>query len=407
VVLSVVAALVLMGLGLEMLIQLDQTASKAAGSWHLKQTVFACLAVVIMLTLVLLPYQKTARWSYGLFIAALLILAAVAAVQLAGKFGLHVSFFEQICPKVGGARRWIRLGPVQFQPSEFAKITYILALAWYLRYRSSYRRLLGLLGPFVVTLVPMCLILVEPDLGTVMLFLPVLFVMLYAAGAKRRHLTLIIVLGVLSVPFLFFQMADYQQRRVVGMLLQHDRVREFLAENPEWKNRVYPGRRLARWSLEEGYQLNHSKHMLGSGQLVGYGLGQGPYVEKPTLPHMHNDFIFAVIGHQLGFCGAMVVILAYLAFAVGGIEVATATDDPFGRLVAVGVVAMIITQAFINVGMTLGLMPVTGMTLPFVSYGGSSLVSSMILVGLLVWVNAHRPVVIGPRKPFEFPEEEQ
>jgi len=396
----VVVVLVLLAFNLTLIRVLDR-AGAGPGGMFVKQTIYAAGGLIVMAAVAALPYQKLGRWAYGLFAAAVALLGLLVLARLGAPL------LGRICPQVNGAYRWIRLGPVQVQPSEFAKIAYILALAWYLRYRHSYRRLVGLLGPFAVTLAPMALILVEPDLGTVLLFLPVLFVMLFAAGAKVRHLGLVILLGVLSLPGFFMLMQPYQRNRVLGVLLQSQGTRRWLAAHPAVKNRLYPGRALKRWQwTPEGYQLHHAKQALGSGRTHGHGLGKGAYFKRPRqLPHSHNDFIYAIIGHQFGFIGSAIVIAAYLVFALVGVEIAGGTDDPFGRLVAVGVVAMIVTQAFINIAMTMGLMPITGVTLPFVSYGGSSLVTSLALTGLLVSVSTYRPVIIS-RKPFEFTDQQ-
>ena len=277
-VLVLVPMVLLVALGALLLDLLDQTGTAGAGSWFKKHLVFSAVGLCVLLVLAMVPYQRIGRWSYGLFALAVILLAVV----LAGKAGVPIA--RAVCPEINFAYRWIRIGPVQFQPSEFAKIGFILALAWFLRYRSNYRRLTGLIGPFVVTLVPMGLILLEPDLGTVLLFLPVLFVMLFAAGARVKHLMLVVCLGLLSVPLFFTVMKDYQRRRIVGMLLQSSQVRAMLGQRSGLKRYLYPNKSLGRWKLErEGYQLHHSKQALGSGMLLGQGLGKGPYLSRPRL----------------------------------------------------------------------------------------------------------------------------
>jgi rod shape determining protein RodA len=364
------------------------------------QLIFLALALVAMLGVRALNYQRIGDVAYLFFIFILILLAAVLVFGIAGKF---FPFLNRVVPNINGSYRWINFGFFRFQPSEFIKIAYILGLARYLRYRKNYRDFSGLLGPFALTLLPMLLILLEPDLGTVMLLLPVLFIMLFAAGARIKHLAAIVLLMIISIPILFSFMKPYQQRRIAGALLQEESSRNWLAGHPKLKNILYKDKDLARWDqTEEGYHLNRSKIAVGSAGLFGFGLGKGPCIDGTyRLPECHNDFIFAMIGHQFGFIGAAGVVAFYLVIAVGLVEIAGKCAEPFGRLVAVGVLAMLGTQACINIGMTIGLMPITGVTLPFISYGGSSLLTYFILIGLALAVDRTRPIHIGP-KPFEF-----
>ena len=267
-------------------------------------------------------------------------------------------------------------------------LPYILALAGYLRFRTNYRAVRGLLGPFILTLIPTALILKEPDLGTSLLLLPTMFVMLFVAGAKVRHLVLFLVLGALAAPAFYFSpfMQDYQKKRV-RVLINQDSTDK-------------------RWRLNEGYQLNQSKIALGSGGLFGQGFRGGAFFRYNLLPEDHNDFIFAVLGHQWGFFGSAAILVCYLVIFIAGLTIASMTTDPFGRLLAVGICALLIIQTTINVGMTMGLLPVTGMTLPFASMGGSGLVANYLAIGLLVDVARRRPVSIAP-KPFEFDYEDE
>jgi cell division protein FtsW (lipid II flippase) len=281
------------------------------------------------------------------------------------------------------------------------KVGYILALAWYLRRRDNVRRLSGLLGPFVLTVLPMLLVLMQPDLGTALLLMPVLFVMLFAAGARLRHLLTVILLGAVSLPLFWNRMHDYQRFRVAGVLLQIEAIRTSISENPDspwaW---LCTADAAKRWEQGDGFQLIGSKTALGSGGLLGHGWKEGTYVKFEFLPARHTDFIFAIIGEQFGFVGCLGVLGCYLLIILAGVEIAVATSEPFGKLLAVGVVSMIFTQAAINVGMTMGLAPVTGIPLPFMSYGGSSMMVSYLLIALLISVSQHRPFSVAPR-PFE------
>ncbi|HSU65824.1 MAG TPA: FtsW/RodA/SpoVE family cell cycle protein, partial [Tepidisphaeraceae bacterium] len=263
-----------------------------------------------------------------------------------------------------------------------------------LRFRSNYRTMKGLLGPFAVALVPLAMVLKQPDLGMASLFVPTLFAMLFVAGARIKHLLLVALLGLAMVPVLWFAgpkpdgpdlpvfrhlpvfVKDYQRKRVYAMF-RHD----------------------PKTMRELGYQTQRALAAFASGGLTGKGPGVIPLGQN--VPEAHNDMIFALVGEQFGFVGAAVVLGAFLVLFASGIEIAAATREPFGRLVAVGIVCMLATQAFVNLMVMLRLMPVTGITLPFVSYGGSSLVSGYMAVGLLLNVGQNRPLVIA-RESFDY-----
>jgi cell division protein FtsW (lipid II flippase) len=307
---------------------------------------------------------------------------------------------------VNGACRWLRFGTakkfLQVQPSEFCKIAYILALAWYLRFRRNYRKLTGLIGPFALTLLAMVLILFEPDLGTVILMMPILFSMLFVAGAKAKHLLVIVLLAVLVSPLLWHKMNLYQRQRISCVLLQNAALRNKLKTSPTLA-KILTGREHfneTQWLHGRGWQLRNSKAAIASGGLKGYGFAQGPYLKYNYLPERHNDFIFAIIAHQWGFIGSVVLLGLYAVIMACGVEIAWLNTDPFARLISVGIIAMFAVQVIVNVSMTLGLMPITGLTLPLVSYGGSSLVVSMIAIGLLNNIGRRRPFSVAA-KAFE------
>jgi len=345
--------------------------------WFPLQLRWLVISISVFLLLNLVPYSHLGRVSYTLFGITLGMLILI----MIGKY----LFPMPLIPWRNGAHRWIDLGPVQLQPSELSKLTYIFALAWYLRLRKNFRNLTGLIGPFALTLLPMLLILWEPDLGTVLLFLPLLFSMLFVAGARIGHLAAIIGIGLLVSPVFYFSLSNYQRDRIKG-LIQQDPT------NAEWVQGV-------------GYHLHRSKIYIATGELTGYAEEpvpeEGVVTRIPYLPEEHNDFIFARIAHTWGFSGAMLVILLYTLLIIGGIEIAAHQVEPFGRLLAVGISTLFAIQVFINIGMTMGLMPVTGLNLPFVSYGGTSLLCNFIALGILVNVARYRPYQLGP-KAFEF-----
>lgn len=368
-----------------------------------RQLAYVLLGLGSMVGALLVGHHRIGRFSYLLFGFCLVLLVYVILDRW-----LPLPMVQP----VKGARRWIRLGPVALQPSELMKISYVLALAWYLRFRRNYRTLPGLIAPFMLTLAPMALIKMQPDLGTVLLFLPVLFAMLFAAGAKVSHLSVIILAGVLAMPVFWFKIETYQRLRLAGVFLQSPAIRSALEERPALWNMLKPAgveelpwlRHLKEWETRTGYQLTHSKTAVGSGGIFGQGYGRGAFVEHNLLPEKHNDFIFSIVAHQFGLLGCVLLLLCYGILVVIGTDVATLTKDPYGRLLAVGFATLLGVQALTNICMTIGLGPVTGVTLPFVSAGGSSLVSSFLCVGLLISVVQRRPVIIG-REPFEFDEE--
>jgi len=395
------AMLVLMVFGvvaIRAVVQADPSVGDYAGAG--RQVAYACAGVVVFVAATLVPYSRFGRAAYAMFALTLALLVLV--------------FF---LPAVRGSHRWIDLKFVQVQPSEIAKLTFIILLAWYLRFGDRYRRLRGLLVPFILTFVPMGLILKEPDLGTSLLFLPTLYFMLFMAGAKLRHLLGIVAVAtaLLLVPVprkvtsrmgpperrdrkalcywsMGFGDAEYIVSAAALTVMEHHQIRRIEG----WLRQGDPV--VAR---DKGFHYRQSKMVLAAGGLAGRGGAHriNPYAWM--LPDAHTDFIFSVIGGQWGFLGCAALLFLYGVILVFGVEIAVITYDPFGRLLAVGVLALLFSQAFINIGMTMGLMPITGMTLPLISYGGSSLLVNCAALGLLVNVGQRRPILLGKR-PFEY-----
>ena len=359
----VVAATALVMLGLAGISRGDQLAG--SGAYFTRQLVWVGLAIPALIAAAWVPYRSLRPVSYLLFGVTIVLLLLVF-----------------LMPARGGARRWIPLGLFDMQPSELAKLTFILALSHYLMYRRNFRRFLGLFTPFLLTLVPLVLVLKEPDLGTALLFLPLLLAMLLAAGARLRHLMLIGMMGVAVTPVLWLGMNAEQKSRVVSLLTQVE-------------NGPVP--------RGDGYHLYQSKRMLSLGGTWGSELSGMP-VDDPAayhLPASRTDFVFCLIGERFGLFGSLLTLAIYFVLVVKGLAIAHSTREPFGRLLATGIVTLLATQAIINTGMTVGLMPITGMTLPLVSYGGSSLLATAIALGLLINV-AIRPGYEVTAEPFRF-----
>lgn len=356
-------ATALMFLGLSGIARGDELAH--AGEFFSKQIVWIVLAVPGMLLATLVPYRVARHHSYAWLGFSILLLGIVY-------------FF----PAKWGSRRWIPLGFMNFQPSELAKLAFILALSRYLMYRENYRRLPGLVVPFSLTLIPMGLILKEPDLGTALVFLPVLLAMLFAAGARLKHLAFMVCLGAAVSPVFWLAMSAEQKSRITALFLQRDG-----GPTP----------------TGDGYHLHQSKQVLALGGVVGSQFA-GTAVDDPIayhLPACRTDFVICMVGERWGLVGTLAVLTLYLILFACGLLVAARTRDPFGRLLAVGIVILLATQAIINVGMTVGLLPVTGITLPLLSYGGSSLLFTCVALGLLMNV-AMRPGYEIGKEPFRF-----
>ena len=296
---------------------------------------------------------------------------------------------RSIVPVIDGARRWIDLGVMNFQPSELAKIVFVLAVARYLRYRSNYRSFRGLIVPFALMFVPIALLLKQPDLGIAMLLVPTLFVMLLAAGAKLRHLGTLAAIGALvaafNVPAVAFELPSSMH-----MMRPHQTARIAAMLNPE------------RHRDHAGYQQMVSKRIVGAGGVQGLGEERARTILKFNhLPENHNDMIFAVVVNRWGLIGAMTVLGLFVILVGSCVLVASRTREPFARLVCVGLAGQLFAQATINIAVTIGLMPITGMNLPLVSYGGSSLVATFSAMGLVVNF-ASRPPAFVSRPSFEF-----
>ncbi|MCK4999781.1 MAG: rod shape-determining protein RodA [Anaerohalosphaera sp.] len=360
-----------------------------------KQAVYAGFGLIVLILLNLIDYRWLGPLTYWIYAAVLLVLAALLAAKYLSGRGIEIPFI----PQRNGTFRWLRIGSISIQPSEFCKIAYILALAWYLRFRSNYQQFKGLIGPFTLTMLAMVLILFEPDLGTVLLMMPILFSMLYIAGAQPKHLVLILLMGVICFPFLWGKMNHYQRQRISSLLLQSEKVQN-LAKSNKTISEILTGKELfetRQWERTYGWQPKHSKLAIASGGTKGYGFRTGPYIKYNSLPERHNDFIFAIIAHQWGFLGCILVLGLYTIIIACANEIAWHNTDPFARLISVGIIAMFAVQVIVNIAMTLGLMPVTGLTLPLISYGGSSLIVSMVAIGLLNSIGKERPFSVAAR----------
>lgn len=304
-------------------------------------------------------WMQRAAWVLFVLNALLLVFILVPGVP------------ESIVRTRNGARRWINLGVTDIQPSELIKLTWILAMASWLRVTPFVRRFGGVVMTFVVTAVPVALIVLQPDLDSAVLFVPTLMVMLAAAGARMRHLVAVVVIAVVLAPACYPFLYPHQKDRIVALVKQ-----------VSGDERVDQG---------IGYQSSRAKTLAGAGGLAGVGREEaGTLIRYNKLPEAHNDMIFAVIVCRWGFLGGVALWLMGAVYAFGCFMIALRSGTMFGRLVAVGAGMFVFVQLAVNTAMTIGLLPVTGMTLPFVSYGGSSLISLWITTGVLFAVASRR-----------------
>jgi rod shape determining protein RodA len=268
-----------------------------------------------------------------------------------------------------GARRWVDFGFFQAQPSEVAKLAVIIILATYLAERKGDIRALDVAVSLGIVAVPAVLIFLEPDLGTTMVFVAITAALLLVAGAKIRHFLALGVIGVVAL-FVAIQVDlihDYQI----------DRITAFLDANPDVQS--------------EGYNVTQSKIAIGSGGVEGKGFrGAQTQTTLDFVPEQQTDFIFTAVGEQLGFIGSAALLSLFALMIWRAVRIAAMSRDMFGTLIASGIAALWAFQVFVNVGMTMGIMPITGIPLPFMSYGGSSLLTNFIAVGLLLNIHMRR-----------------
>lgn len=312
-----------------------------------KQVVYALVGLVVMLALSRVDYHRFTHAWLVLYGGSLLALVAVLAVG-------HTQF---------GSTRWFDLGPVQIQPSEFAKLAVILTLArFFAEYGGDARELRALLVSLAIVLPVATLIFVEPDLGTTAVTMAIWLGMVLVAGVNRAHLAVLGAVCVVLAPFVWtFAVAEYQVERVSVLL---DPYRD-------------------QGGLGAGYNVIQAETAIGSGRLFGKGIGNGDQTQLEFLKVPTKDFIFSVLGEELGFAGAMGMFALFIMLLWRGIRAAQIAGDAAGQLIAVGIVLLILTQTFINVAVNVGLFPVTGIPLPFVSQGGSSLVTLFASLGIL------------------------
>src|SRR4051794_2228485 len=317
-----------------------------------RQAVFVVLGLGVMLVASLVDYRVIRDFSPVLYIGTLAVLAGVLVVG----------------PPSHGAQAWYQLGPFQFQPSEFAKIALVVCLAAYCAAHRGDMDLRRLITALVLAGVPMLLIAVQPDLGTNLVFVVILLCTLLVTGVRGRHMGVLLALGVVAAVAVV-QLGGLQK-------YQGHRLTSFVNPAADVRGATY--------------NLDQSKTTIGSGGVLGKGVFKGPQTNLAYVPEQHTDFIFTAVGEQVGLVGSA-ALLALFAVIIWRIwRTANLAKDHAGTLICAGVLAMLVFQIFENVGMTMGIMPVTGIPLPLMSYGGSSTIAVFAGIGLVQNVHMRR-----------------
>ena len=330
----------------------------------MKQVSWLCLGIVFLILVSNFNYRRFFDFGWLLYIVSILLLILVIL----------------IAEPRSGAQRWLEILGLNFQPSELARLAVILVLARHLSKRGQLNNygnsslrfdsqiFRDLIVPVFIVALPMFLIFKQPHLGASLSLLPVLLAMLFMSGINTKYIISLIVTGGLFLPFFWHFLKAYQKARILVFL------------NPNLD------------PLGAGYTIIQSKIAIGSGGFFGKGWLAGTQNQLNFLPERHTDFIFSVVGEEFGFLGACLLIILYYFIILRVIKICQATNDAFAQLVIIGIVSLLTFQICVNIAMTLGVMPVVGLTLPLLSYGGSSLIMTFILFGIILNINKKRVV---------------
>lgn len=317
------------------------------------QSIAFLLGIFVIAAILCIDYSVFSSFYKAIYIIGILLLLSVYIPGL-GKMQY-------------GARSWIDLGPIDLQPSELVKIAFILSFARFLEdYQDKLDSIKSLIPVVLYASIPILLLLKEPDLGNSLVFAVIVFGMVFVSGLHYKIIGKGFIASIIALPIIYKFMAPHQKIRIDAFL------------NPA--DKTLPG----------NYQVWNSKVAIGSGQVFGKGLYQGTQNNNNFLPVQESDFIFAVLVEELGFIAGLVILILYFTFLFRMMKIAKNSKDLYGSLVVVGITSMFAFQIFENIGMTMGVMPVTGVTLPFLSYGGSSIVTNMIAVGIVLNIGMRR-----------------
>lgn len=348
-------------IGLSALYSATYTA-KGPSMLFYKQMIWIATGLFLMFLMMLPDYHTVGRYAYILYAASVIMLILV---MIMGKTGM-------------GAQRWLAIGPFAFQPSELAKLALTLALARYFAEdprRDGYS-LRDLAVPGAMVLVPLVLVLRQPDLGTALMLLFTSSLIVMIAGIHPRSVVTIVLIAAVVAASVF--LVPPVRHEIWGSLkpYQQNRIKAFIDPSSD--------------KLGSGYHANQSKIAIGSGQITGKGFRQGTQSQMAFLPERHTDFIFAVISEEHGFMGSGLMVILYLILLLLGVDTARNARDRMGALMAGGIVSMISLYVFINIGMSIGIVPVVGVPLPLVSYGGTAVITTFLALGLLLNIQIRR-----------------
>lgn len=333
------------------LMTLYGTSVKGDISYLRNQAIWASLGILLLIFFAFVSYQQ---YRHYVIIAYVIDILLLIIVLLYGNTTM-------------GAQRWIDIGLFKLQPSEFTKIIVIIALASYLSEKKGILTAKDIGTSFAIVALPLLLIFVQPDLGTALVILVIWLCLILVAGIRMKHLAVIMLIGLILVTAAFQLniLKDYQVNRLLVFI------------NPNLDPQG------------SGYNLMQSKIAVGSGGFTGKGLMSGTQTYLNFIPEKHTDFIFSVVGEKLGFMGALILLLIYLSILSRGIKTSVVSDNYFGSLVTLAIVSMWLFQILVNIGMTIGIMPITGIPLPFISYGGSAMFTNMMSAGIILSIYSH------------------
>jgi rod shape determining protein RodA len=335
--------------------------------YDVKTILFYLLGFVVVFGMALVDYRTLLRYSWYVYAAGCVLLVMVYL----------------FAPEINGARSWFRIGGLQFQPAELVKVILILTTGYLLGKKMGqplqFRR--DIIPITMVTLLPFVLVLIQPDLGNAIIYLVVLVGMLWIGNARYSHVLIALTAAVAAL-ILFVTLFNAYNTQIQDYLEKHQKL--------HWYQRINTFINPDQASSDDRHQSNYAKIAIGSGGLLGDGYMKGDLKNKKFVPYPYSDSIFVVVGEEFGFIGASVLLLLYFLFIYRMILIALHCIDKRGAYIIVGIVAMFLFQIFENVGMMIGLMPITGITLPFISYGGTSLLINMLCIGLVFSIKLHQ-----------------
>jgi rod shape determining protein RodA len=347
----ILVTLLILGISLITLYSISSSGEKESASVFSKQLTFAIVGLAVMIIFILIDYHNLGSYSTPIYFTTLFVLVLV------------IIFGSAIRGTVG----WIGVGSFHIQPVEIAKLALIIFLASFIsKKKTELGGAVRLASSFILTGIMIFLVIKQPDFGSAMVLTGIWLGMMLFSGINKKHFIALVLIGAIITAAGWFFLADYQKNRILNLV------------NPEIDPRG------------SGYNALQSLIAVGSGGITGLGIGHGSQSQLNFLPEKHTDFIFAVVTEELGMIGSIIILLLYVAMFFRIKRIAMASPDNFGYLISSGIMVMLFMQVVINIGMNIKLMPITGLPLPFLSYGGSSLITSFIALGIMLNINLRK-----------------